>query len=423
MQSNGVNPDGNGCESATADCGSCSKSDCADRKDNPQQKLQRRMQDIRNKIVVLSGKGGVGKSTVSVNLAVTLARMGMQVGLLDVDIHGPSVPTMLGLTSEVVGPSPEGGIEPITRGNLKIMSIGFLLNDRDDAVIWRGPMKANVIRQFLSDVEWGPLDYLIIDSPPGTGDEPLSVCQYIGNPEGAVIVTTPQEVAAADVRKSVKFCQQLDIPVLGILENMSGFACPDCGKLTPIFREGGGARIAEQFDIPFLGSIPIDPAIAQACDEGESFAAAFEGSASARAFAGAVEIIAGKYWRENSETNDNDQKGSSMKIAVPLADGRLSMHFGHCEQFAIIEVDTDSGEIRDRQDLTPPPHEPGVLPRWLAEQGANMIIAGGMGQRAQGLFQQQGIEVLVGAPAENPEVLVKAYLDGSLEAGENVCDH
>jgi ATP-binding protein involved in chromosome partitioning len=270
-------------------CGSCANKECsaAKRKSGEsdqdfadRQALESRLCRIRRKIVVLSGKGGVGKSTVAVNIAVALHAAGKRVGLLDIDIHGPSIPTMLGLE----GMLPRGGAEgllPVEAAGLKVMSLGFLLPDPDQAVIWRGPMKMGAIKQFLKDVAWGDLDFLVIDSPPGTGDEPLSACQLIGRLDGAVIVTTPQKVAAVDVRKSVTFCRQLGVPVLGVVENMSGFACPRCGEVTPILGAGGGRRIAEDMDAPFLGSIPMDPAIASACDAGQPYITAYAAAASA----------------------------------------------------------------------------------------------------------------------------------------------
>lgn len=242
-----------------------SKEDYADRR-----RLEARLCRIQHKIVVLSGKGGVGKSTVAVNLATALALNGLRVGLLDVDIHGPSVPTMLGLEHETLK-GDEGELRPVEFGGMKVMSIGFLLQNPDHAVIWRGPMKMGVIKQFLTDVNWGDLDYLIVDAPPGTGDEPLSLCQLIQPLTGAVIVTTPQRVAAVDVRKSISFCQQVHVPVLGVVENMSGFVCPKCGELTQILPAGGGRKTASDMKVPFLGAIPMDPGIAQSGDSGKVF--------------------------------------------------------------------------------------------------------------------------------------------------------
>lgn len=260
-------------------CDSCRDTSCSARSQGQnenkkeyedRQRLQKRLCRIHHKIVVLSGKGGVGKSTVAVNLATALALSGLRVGLLDVDIHGPSVPTMLGLENETLKGT-AGELFPAQIGTLKVMSLGFLLQNPDDAVIWRGPMKMGVIRQFLTDVNWGDLDYLIVDAPPGTGDEPLSLCQLIQPLTGAVIVTTPQRVAAIDVRKSVSFCHQVNVPVLGIVENMSGFVCPKCGEITQILPEGGGRKIAADMNVPFLGAIPMDPGIALSGDSGKVF--------------------------------------------------------------------------------------------------------------------------------------------------------
>ena len=273
-------------------CGSCGDSSCATAgqtsaqpaaADDNDRKLKDRLSRIRRKIIVMSGKGGVGKSTVAVNLAMSAMLSGQRVGLLDVDLHGPSIPTMLGL----VGYRLEGGdngMMPIEIGGLKVLSVGFLLNHPDDPVIWRGPMKMGVIRQFIEDVDWGELDLLVIDAPPGTGDEPLSVCQLIPELDGAVIVTTPQKVAAADVRKSINFCKELGVRVLGVVENMSGFACPKCGEVTPILRAHGGRVMAEEMVVPFLGTIPIDPLIAELGDEGKAFVEAAASSPAAGAF-------------------------------------------------------------------------------------------------------------------------------------------
>jgi len=387
--------------------------------------VDERMRMIRHKIMVLSGKGGVGKSTVAANLAGSLMLTGTRVGLLDVDIHGPSIPRMLGLEGARVFMRADA-ILPVEKAGLKGMSIAFLLQERDEAVIWRGPMKMSVIKQFLRDVEWGELDYLVIDSPPGTGDEPLSVCQLIRNADGAVIVTTPQTVATNDVRKSINFCRQLYLPVLGVVENMSGFVCPKCGELTAIFTLGGGKRMADEMHVPFLGHIPVDPAVGKSCDEGQPFVYHYGRTKTAQAFEKiTMQILACTEMAQGPalDAEENKKEDGSMKIAIPLAEGRLCMHFGHCEQFALIETDDKTKKIIGRQMLTPPPHEPGVLPKWLREQGANVIIAGGMGQRAQGLFAESGIKVVVGASGEDPEKIVAAWLAGTLKTGENVCNH
>jgi Mrp family chromosome partitioning ATPase len=255
--------------------------------------LRDRLQAIRQKILVLSGKGGVGKSTVAANLAMSLALAGCEVGLLDVDIHGPSIPKLMGLEGEDCRPTAEpGGLQPVvTIPHLKVMSIGFLLQSSRDAVVWRGPLKYKVIEQFLRDVAWGNLDVLVIDSPPGTGDEPLSVAQLVGQPAGAIVVTTPQDVAVADVRRSITFCQQVHLQVLGVVENMSGFVCPHCGKTTDLFKSGGGEALAREMGVPFLGKVPLDPQVVDSGDAGTPFVQRFADSPTAQAFADIVRPI------------------------------------------------------------------------------------------------------------------------------------
>lgn len=236
--------------------------------------LTERMNQIRQKIVVMSGKGGVGKSTVAVNLALGLYRAGFSVGLLDVDIHGPSIPQLLGLREQGVHMI-EGEMQPLpVLDRLSVMSIGFLVRNAEDAVIWRGPMKYSVIQQFLRDTAWGRLDYLVVDSPPGTGDEPLAVAQLVGKPAMAVLVTTPQDLAVSDVRRSVSFCKAVSLPVLGIVENMSGFVCPSCGHQIDIFKTGGGEILASEMNVPYLGRVPIDPGVVSVGDTGYSLAQA-----------------------------------------------------------------------------------------------------------------------------------------------------
>lgn len=415
----------------TGECSSCVDDHCSAKDKRPgehdqayidRQQLSQRMCRIKRKIMVMSGKGGVGKSTVAVNLAVSLSMQGYRVGLLDVDIHGPSVPRLLNLENSQIQSSGDGLIPVEFSKNLKVMSMGFMLRERTDAVIWRGPMKHGVIKQFLKDVSWGELDYLIIDCPPGTGDEPMAVCQMIEDTEGAIIVTTPQEIALLDVRKSITFCKQLNINVLGVIENMSGFVCPHCNEITDIFSNGGAKLMAIEMGVPFLGSIPIDPGIGVACDEGTPHVIINAHSETAKAFASAIMSIV-NIERKMENNNDTTEEKINMRIAIPTAGGKLAMHFGHCEQFMLIDVDSENRRIVEIKVETPPPHEPGVLPKWLAEKGATVILAGGMGSRAQTLFAEQNIEVVIGAPADTPEAVVQAYLNGSLESGENVCDH
>jgi len=223
---------------------------------------------IKRKILVMSGKGGVGKSTVASYLSLLLSRNDKKVGLLDVDLHGPSIPRLMNIKGGLDMPR-EGAVRPHRLSErLSIVSLEMVLGDKDTAVIWRGPLKISAIRQFISDIEWGDLDYLIVDSPPGTGDEPLTVAQTIPDAE-ALIVTTPQEISLADVRKSINFCKQVNLKITGVVENMSGFACPHCGKNIPIFGKGGGKEMAHQMDVPFLGEIPLDSQMVEMGDAGE----------------------------------------------------------------------------------------------------------------------------------------------------------
>jgi Mrp family chromosome partitioning ATPase len=251
-----------------------------------------RMNEIGQKLLVLSGKGGVGKSTVAVNLAVSLAMSGMRTGLLDVDLHGPTVPRLLGLEGRRLGPGPHGGIEPIHWSeNLLVVSIGLLLESESDAVIWRGPIKYKIIVEFLEGVSWGRLDCLVVDLPPGTGDEPLSIAQKVGADARAVIVTTPQDVAVADVRRSISFCRKLSLDIAGIVENMSGLVCPHCKSEMILFGTGGGDKLAAETGVPLLGCIPVDPRIVISCDEGKPSVQHHPRSRTSKAFAAIVHAI------------------------------------------------------------------------------------------------------------------------------------
>ncbi|MDZ7698556.1 MAG: iron-sulfur cluster carrier protein MrpORP [Deltaproteobacteria bacterium] len=396
------------------------------------QEIRERLSRIKNKILVMSGKGGVGKSSIAAYLSVALAKRGYRVGLMDVDLHGPSIPRMLGLKGTIELGAGEGKARAVKYiPNMEVISIESLMGEnKDAATIWRGPLKIGVIRQFISDIEWADLDYMIIDSPPGTGDEPLTVAQTIPDAK-ALIVTTPQEVSLADVRKSINFCRQVNMTILGLVENMSGLTCPHCGETIELFKSKGGMLTAKKEGLRLLGTLPLEPQVVTHGDAGsmqflenndlpitkefnrivDAVVEASEHSASATPGpAGTEELPEVK----QVSTADNI-------IAVPVSDGKLASHFGHCEQFAFIE--TEDGKLLKTHLRTPPPHEPGVLPQWLHEQGAKVVIVGGMGDRAQQLLRENGIEVIIGAPMDSPESLVNQYLAGALVTGDNICDH
>lgn len=431
-------------------------------------RVAERMGKVKHKFVVLSGKGGVGKSTVAAYLASALAARGNRVGLLDADIHGPSIPKMLGIEAARVAVAGNSIVPVCTSDDLRVMSIAFLLRSKGDAVIWRGPLKMTMIEEFLGNVEWGELDYLIIDSPPGTGDEPLSVCQFLPDLDGAIVVATPQEIALNDVARSITFCRQVNIRVAGVIENMSGFVCPHCGEKVSVFKTGGARRLARTMAVSFLGELPLVPAVVDSCDEGhcsyaDAEAAGLKGeldeitsniialarageerraahawveagseprneasaspegvaehkSAVSRGARGQIEVAA------SYEAGAKPQaEGIRRRIALPLEGETVSPHFGHSPKFAVFDVENDA--IRDGTTMMPPPHSPGAIPAWLKENGVDVVIAGGMGHRALNMLEASGIEVVTGAAPGHPEVLVRAYLAGTLKTGDNVCDH
>ncbi|XP_078611960.1 cytosolic Fe-S cluster assembly factor nubp1-B-like [Branchiostoma floridae x Branchiostoma japonicum] len=260
------------------------------------EEIRERLSSVKHKLLVLSGKGGVGKSTVTAQLAFGLARHeDTQVGVLDVDICGPSIPRVMGLEGEQVHQSGSGWSPVYVEDNLGVMSVGFLLASPDDAVIWRGPKKNGLIKQFLRDVDWGELDYLVVDTPPGTSDEHLSIVQYLSSAglDGAVLVTTPQEVSLLDVRKEINFCKKVHLPVVGVVENMSGFICPSCQKESEIFppTTGGAEKMAADMGVPFLGRLPLDPRIGKCCDEGKSFLSVEPESPAAKAYKEVIQRV------------------------------------------------------------------------------------------------------------------------------------
>jgi ATP-binding protein involved in chromosome partitioning len=394
---------------------------------------------VKKKIMVLSGKGGVGKSSVSACLALGLAERGYKVGVMDVDFHGPSIPVIFDLVNDRAT-GDEEGINPVmVGGNLKVISIGLFMDDKDGAVIWRGPLKMHAIRQFMEDIHWGDLDYLVIDSPPGTGDEPLSVAQLIPDAWG-LIVTTPQELAMADVRKSIVFCRRIGMRILGVVENMSGLVCPHCGERIDIFGRGGAEKMTSDMQVELLASLPLDKEFAAWADRGGAKKGHYR---DVPGVAGILDDITDKVIALTSEGEtppakpepggDEEKAGmvpgaeggsrdGSEIYAVPTQDGVLCAHFGHCETFTLVEV-KDGKEAAVKEVLESPPHEPGLLPRWLADRGVKAVIAGGMGTMAQQIFNEGGVEVILGAPSVEPLQVVNQYLEGGLELGDNACDH
>ncbi|MBU0485503.1 MAG: P-loop NTPase [Proteobacteria bacterium] len=268
------------CGSKSETCGSAKKASVAQQETAIQSSLSK----IKNKILVMSGKGGVGKSTVSTNLALGLANRGYKVGLMDVDLHGPDICRMLNLTENLRQTNSKGLVPPMAYSdNLKVISLEYMMENRDDPIIWRGPLKIQAIRQFISDIDWGVLDYLVIDSPPGTGDEPLTISSTIKDAQ-AVVVTTPQEVALADVRKSINFCKHVKMKIVGVVENMSGLVCPHCREVIDVFKSGGGERTAKEFGLKFLGRIPIDPQVVMGGDSGQPYLSSDADSPAVKAF-------------------------------------------------------------------------------------------------------------------------------------------
>jgi ATP-binding protein involved in chromosome partitioning len=255
-----------------------------------QQQLKARMSKIKHKIAVISGKGGVGKSTVTVNLAAAFAKTGHRVGVLDADIHGPSVPRLLGLTGQQVKTGPPGAFPVLGPFGMKVMSIDFFMAE-EVPTIWRGPLKMGAIRQFLQEIVWGDLDILFIDLPPGTGDEPLTIAQQLPELDGVIVVTMPSELSSSIVKKAITFALTLNLPIIGVVENMSGFICPHCGTKTEIFQSGGGKKMAEESGVAFIGSIPIDPKVGADADQGKPFMIAHPDSEAAKAFTEIVEKV------------------------------------------------------------------------------------------------------------------------------------
>ncbi|MFZ5450608.1 MAG: iron-sulfur cluster carrier protein MrpORP [Thermodesulfobacteriota bacterium] len=389
------------CGADPKSCPSCSP-EHHHHEDTGEREIARALKKIRHKILVMSGKGGVGKSSVAVSLALSLARRGLKVGLMDVDIHGPNVLRMLGLTEPMDLTHAQFPLPPDLFDNLRVISIEALMKNREQAVIWRGPLKHQLIQQFVTEVQWGALDYLVIDAPPGTGDEPMSVAQTI--PEAhAVIVTTPQEISLADVRKSINFCQKINLDILGLVENMSGYSCPHCGETIPLFKTGGAAKTAQTAKIPFLGALPFDPKVVEAADQGQLIEVPEAESPFLQALRPVVD-----YLLETLSPTVSRREPGVLKFALPVDNGKLAAKFGQAQNFAVFTV--KGGAIVEQETIPTPPHEPGGIPEWLEDLGVTHVIAAGLGEKAQGLIQHKDIQVITGDPQESPETLVQNFL-------------
>jgi Mrp family chromosome partitioning ATPase len=319
------------------------------RQDRLQQdmEIKERLGHIKNKILVMSGKGGVGKSSIAAYLSVALAKKGYSVGLMDVDLHGPSIPHILGLKGNIRRGVIDGKVRPVKYiPNMDVISIEPLLGEnKDAATIWRGPLKIGVIRQFIADVEWPDLDYMIIDSPPGTGDEPLTVAQTMPDAK-AVIVTTPQEISLADVRKSINFCRQVKMEILGLVENMNGLQCPHCGKIIEIFKTHGGMLTAKKEGLRLLGSLPFEPEVVSLGDIGNMSLLDNSKLLITQKFNKLVDDIL-KITSIDTRTVPepiikipmSEKRSEDSKLLIlPVSNGKLSSHFGHCKQFAFFEI-------------------------------------------------------------------------------------
>ncbi len=409
-----------------------------------QKEAQKVAASVPHKILVMSGKGGVGKTTVAVNLAFALAEKGYRVGLLDADLHGPNAALMAGV--EGVPAAVDGGrIKPIHASpKVAVLSISAFLPDRDTPIIWRGPRKAGAIQQFLTDADWTGIDVLVVDCPPGTGDEPLSVAQLIPDADGVVVVTTPQDVALLDSRKSVQFVRQVKLDVLGIVENMSGFVCPHCGREVDLFKVGGGERAARELGVPFLGRIPITEAVVASGDSGRPVVLAAPGDPAAQALAriaGRIEerfsqaAKAGEDSRgtRGADSGDTSRNGESRRgngkgrvvLAVPSEgaeglDTTVSGHFGRTPYFTVVEVrDGRIAEVRSVENPVGRDHEPGQIPDFVKGLGVDAVVAAGLGSRARTALSNHGIEVWTGASG-TVRSAVEEYLAGRLSA-EGAC--
>lgn len=386
-------------EKCNQSCSSCSD-DCADRKEAKTDFREKphELSNIKKVIGIVSGKGGVGKSSVTSMLAVTMKRMGYNVAILDADVTGPSIPKAFGIKDKATGS--EFGLYPLkSKTGIDIMSINLLLENDTDPVIWRGSILGNTVKQFWTDVIWGDVDFMFMDMPPGTGDVPLTVFQSLAI-DGIIIVTSPQELVSMIVSKAVKMAEMMNIPVIGLVENMSYFKCPDNGKEYKIFGESHIEEIAEKHNLKVLAKLPIDPKISAACDKGM------------------IELFDGDWFDNISKILENSEEKEMMKIAVAGEGENVTEHFGHCVNFLIYDV--ENGKITNEESIPNPGHKPGFLPNFLADRGVNVIISGGMGGGAVDIFNERNVEVVVGASGDAKNAVLN-YLKGELKSTGSVC--
>ncbi len=372
--------------------------------DQQDQKIREQLSKIRHKIMVMSGKGGVGKSTVAVNIAVGLSLQDFMVGLLDVDLHGPNVPKMLGARDLKLSRKPDGRLGAINYSpNLKFLSIEPLLPSEDSAVIWRGPIKISAIKQFIGDIDWGKLDYLIIDAPPGTGDEPLTIAKTIPDAY-ALIVTTPQEVSLIDVKKTIRFCQKVKMRILGVVENMSGFICPHCGKGLDLFKKGGGQRLAEEMGVRFLGRIPVDPRIVDTGDMGKPLIAAYPESITAKAFEELIRNIVSV----TEEMHKDILEERFMRIAIPISSPtKFETELSKALLFAIYDIENFKILVKD---VVKKPDNIDLITFLKDQVVTHVIFYDPSRELADALVHNQIKVLLVDSPEAHPDQLIEEYL-------------
>ncbi len=375
--------------------------------------VRQSLSKIKNKIMILSGKGGVGKSTVAICLAINLSRRGYKTGILDVDLHGPSVPRMLGI-SGVFDINPAQFIIPkaITE-NLSAVSIEYLLKDKNQAVIWRGPLKHSAIAQFIGQVAWGNLDYLVIDSPPGTGDEPISVAQLIPDAK-AVIVTQPQDISLADIRKAITFCKQVEMEAIGIIENMSGLICPYCGKKIYIFKSGGGEKTALITGIPFLGTLGFDLDLVNVADEGKVVTyMSDEKSPYNQNFKKITDNVIKRIEETMVEpiSIEEMRKRRWTRIAIPLFKDKIAPILPQADEIAVFNV--VEGKIEESARIKPEGKHT-ISPADIKVLKVNLVIAKDIKEKTKYVFNKYKIGVVSNAPELAPEKLVEEFLAGHL---------